>query len=536
MGDKKRQAHRSTARRGKRFPREKGTITKDWGGRLPIAIVYPNSYYLGMSNLGIHAIYGLLNDYRDIVAERVFWERENREAGRRLLSLESRRPLADFAVIAFSITYELDYFNIAPILRASGIPIYAADRDERHPLVIAGGPCITANPMPVAPFFDCLGIGEAEPIIPTLVPVLREGCGGRRSELLAVLASLPGVLVPQYSGKPVARQWARDLDQYPVASVIITPDTELGDLFLIEVERGCNWGCRFCLVSTAFSPMRLRSADKLIEQARRGLEHRKRIGLIGPAVTDHPHIEEILARLRQMGAGLSLSSLRIKPLPGRVLVELAQGGARTITLAPEAGSPRLRRMIKKDLSDDDILKVISQAAEAGIKQLKLYFIIGLPTEGDEDIEAIITLTRNAKEIIDRNKSGTRLTLNIAPFVPKAGTPFQWLPMAPRETINRHLSRLKKALPAQGIQLKWESPAWSRVQGVLSRGDSKLAEVLASVEDWSLAGWRRAVEKCQVDTDFYLNQQWDTGQKLPWEIIDSGTKCAHLEQELRKALA
>ncbi|GAI97073.1 unnamed protein product, partial [marine sediment metagenome] len=213
-----------------------------------------------MSNLGLHAIYKLLNSYSEVVCERAFWERENRAEPLPPLSLESQRPLSDFAVLAFSINYELDYFNVVQILRASGIPLYAADRDERHPLIIAGGPCIIANPLPLSPFFDCLCIGEAEAILPAMLPVLTEGIGGKRNKLLKELASLPGIYVPlTHSGTPVIRQWASNLDDFPVASTTLTSDTELGDLYLIEVERGCNRGCRFCLTNNAFRPMRYRS-------------------------------------------------------------------------------------------------------------------------------------------------------------------------------------------------------------------------------------------------------------------------------------
>jgi hypothetical protein len=226
-----------------------------------------------MSNLGLHALYSLLNGHDDVVAERVFWQ------GERPLSLESGRPLADFAVLAFSISYELDYFHVAAMLRASGLPLWSTDRDQGHPLLIAGGPAITANPMPLAPFFDCLCIGEAEPILPGLLAVLSGAIGGKRSELRRRLTSLPGVYVPLAPPQaPVARRWAEDLDDFPVTSVMLTPDTELGDLYLIEVERGCTWNCRFCLVSTAFKPMRFRSVEKLMEQAERGLKYRKRLG------------------------------------------------------------------------------------------------------------------------------------------------------------------------------------------------------------------------------------------------------------------
>jgi radical SAM superfamily enzyme YgiQ (UPF0313 family) len=517
----------------RRLSREQGTVIKDWGGRLPIALVYPNSYYLGMSNLGIHALYKLLNSYDKVVAERAFWETEDGQSPP--LSLESQRPLSDFAVIAFSISYELDYFNIARILKASGIPLYAADRDQRHPLLIAGGPCIMANPMPLSPFFDCLCIGEAEPIVPAILPVINEGIGGSRRDLLKSLASLPGVYVPQhYEGKPVVRQWAKNLDEFPVASVILTPDTELGDLYLIEVERGCNWGCRFCLVNKAFHPMRYRSLDSLIAQAEEGLKHRNRLGLVGAAVSDHPQLEELMLKLSDMGAELSISSLRMAPLSGVVLRELARGGARTITLAPEAGSQRLRHMIKKGISQDDILKAIEMVAEQGIKQVKLYFMIGLPSETDQDIEKIIDLSLDCKRLLDSRQPGGRLTLNISPFVPKAGTPFQWLPMTRPVILNRRLSRLKHGLMLRGIKVKGESPAWSQVQGVLSRGDARLAGVLADIEEVSLSGWRRAAAKYDIDVDFYAHQRWDIKQKLPWDIIDTGTKAGQLELELERA--
>jgi len=517
----------------RRLSREQGTIIKDWGGKIPIALIYPNSYYLGMSNLGLHAIYSLLNSYDEVVCERAFWEKD----AKKILSLESQRPLSDFAVLAFTISYELDYFNVVSVLKASGIPLYAADRDERHPLIIAGGPCIIANPMPLSPFFDCLCIGEAEPILPAMLPILVEGTTGQRSDLLKALATLPGIYVPQYySGTPVVRQWAKNLDDFPVTSVILTPDTELGNLYLIEVERGCNWGCRFCLVNKAFRPMRYRSIDKLIAQAELGLKYRKRLGLVGPAVSDHPQIEELLAELCQMGAELSISSLRVSPLSRIVLGEMAKGGARTIALAPEAGSQRLRQMIRKGISEEDVLESVGKVAEQGIKQLKLYFMIGLPTEKDEDIEEILNLTLKCKDILDKKKTGCRIVLNVAPFVPKAGTPFQWLPMAEPAILNHRLSMLKKGLVPKGVTVKHESVAWSQVQAVLARGDAELAEILATIEQVSLSGWRKAVEKSHLDIDFYAHQRWDVSEKLPWSIIDSGTEPEKLRLALTKAIS
>jgi len=281
--------------------------------------------------------------------------------------------------------------------------------------------------------------------------------------------------------------------------------------------------------------MRFRSIDGLIAQAEQGLQYRKRIGLVGPAVTDYPRFDELLGSLQQTGARLSVSSLRIKPLSSMVLREVARGGAQTIALAPEAGSERLRRLIKKGISEDDILEAVNRVTEQDIKQLKLYFMIGLPSETDDDMEEIIRLTLSCKRILDSRQTGSRITLSIAPFVPKAGTPFQWLPMEELPSVKSRLSLLKNNLQPKGIKIKSESPAWSQVQGVLARGDAGLAEVLANIEEVSLSGWRYALRKYQPDTDYYLHQMWDTTKKLPWSIIDSGAENSHLELELNRAL-
>ena len=506
----------------RRLSRERGAVIKDWGGRLPIALIYPNSYYIGMSSLGVQSVYSLLNGCRGVVCERVFWEKENESRKSSPLSLESQRPLTDFAVIAFSINYEIDYLNVARILKSGGIPVLASERDGSHPLVIAGGACITANPMPLAPFFDGLCVGEAEVILPGMLSRLVEAIKAEREQLLEELASISGVYVPGYhAGAPVARQWPRELDDFPVASSILTPDTELGDLYLIEVGRGCDWGCQFCLVSRVFSPVRFHSVASIIAQAEVGLTLRKRVGLVGPAVSDHPQIEELLIRLKEMGAGLSVSSLRIKPLSRTVLKTLAEAGAQSISLAPEAGSQRLRKLVRKGISEDDILEAVSSVSGLGIKNLKLYFMIGLPSEMDEDITAIADLAAKCNVVLDQSRSGTRLSLNIAPFVPKAGTPWERQPMASLDTLNRRLVQLKKSLPQTGIKIKVESPAWSEVQAVLSRGDSKVAQVLLDIEEVSLPAWRRSVLKHNLNVDFYAHREWDETQELPWAVIDAG---------------
>jgi len=368
-----------------------------------------------------------------------------------------------------------------------------------------------------------------------MLPVLEESIGGKRDELLKTLAALPGVYVPQINGStPTTRQWVRNINDFPAHSAVLTPDTELGSLYLIEAERGCNHGCRFCLVSTAFSPARFRSVDSLLKQAEEGLKIRKRIGLVGPAVSDHPQFEKLLAGLQRMGAEIAVSSLRVKPLPDKALREITKGKARTIALAPEAGSQRLRQLIKKGISEEDILEAMYRVAGHGIKQLKLYFMIGLPTETDDDIEELVDLTLRCKAILDKKQAGCRITLSIAPFVPKAGTPFQWLAMEKLSVLNRRVSMLKKRLSPEGVKIKAESPAWSRVQGVLARGDARLAEALAEIDELSLSGWQKAMDKCGLDADFYLDRRLDTSDELPWSVIDLGIKPGNLELELNKA--
>jgi radical SAM superfamily enzyme YgiQ (UPF0313 family) len=533
MKDKGKKSRDVIGRPGARILKEEGTIIKDWGGRLPVALIYPNIYYLGMSNLGIHALYKLLNGNLKVLAERVFLDTAEKNTP---VALKSGRPLTDFAVLAFSISYELDYFNVLTLLKNSGIPPFAADRDESHPLIIAGGPCMTANPLPLAPFFDCLGIGEAEAIVPAMLPVLIEGIGGTRYELLKSLASLPGVYVPMLPPvNTIVRQKAQSLDDFPVTSAILTQDTELGDLFLIEAERGCQRGCRFCMVNTAYSPMRFLSLEKVQKLAWEGLHRRRRIGLVGPAVTDHPQINEVLEALLKMNSEIAISSIRLDTLTDEILTALEKGKVQTITIAPEAGSDRLRDVINKGISEDDIFRAVDLMAVRRFTQLKLYFMIGLPTETDGDVEDIARLTLDIKDRLESKRSNMRIVLNVAPFVPKAGTPFQWLPMARQETINSRLTILRSSLPLKGVKVNEESPAWSQVQGALSRGDERLAGVMADMTEITLAGWRQAVESQVLDIGHFTTQRWDTATKLPWGFIDSGKSAERLCGELERGV-
>jgi radical SAM superfamily enzyme YgiQ (UPF0313 family) len=515
-----------------RLEKERGTVRKDWGGRTSFALAYPNSYYLGMSSLGFQTMYAYLNSHEDLVCERVF--REPRRTGaEQPISLESQRPLTDFDILAFSVSYELDYLNVVRVLEAGRIPLLAGDRDESHPLVIAGGPCVTANPEPLSPFVDCFAVGEGEAILPAMLETLTEGIQGSRDELLEGLAALPGIYVPRASrGCPVRRQWVSNVDSVATHSAILTPDTELSDMFIVEIARGCGWGCRFCLAGFWFRPFRYRSLDTLLPQVEKGLVHARRIGLLAAAVSDHPEIDNLVSGLRRMGAEVSVSSLRIRPLSAAVLRGIVESGTQTVSLAPEAGSERLRQLINKCVTEDDVIKAIDTVAESGLRHIKLYFMIGLPTETDADIEEIIRLTLHAKSRVER--TGCRIALTVAPFVPKAGTPFQWLAMTTADVLERRMTRIRNGLAGSGIDVRTDSVGWSLVQGALSRGDARLGAALAGMSGNSLAAWRRALEEHSLSVGDYVHRELPLDEPLPWSAVESGVATKYLREELDQA--
>ncbi|MDD5093026.1 MAG: radical SAM protein [Dehalococcoidia bacterium] len=511
-----------------RLAREQGTLLKDWGGKTSIALIYPNSYFLGMSNLGFQTLYELLNRNDCIVCERVFWE------GDETVSLESQRPLGDFDVLAFSFSYELDYLNAARVLKSSSIPLFASERGEQHPLIIAGGAAVTANPGPLSSMIDCFAIGEGEEILPRMTQIILDGVDSPRKELLIELARVPGIYVPSIPNPPIVRQSVANLSETATTSIVLTPDTELGDLYLMEIARGCSWGCRFCLAGFHFRPVRYRPVEKILEQAIQGSKYRKRMGLVSAAISDHPQIDELVVGLRKRGIEFSVSSIRIKPLSDVLLHGLADSGTKTVTLAPEAGSERLRQVIKKGITEDDILKAADRIAGIGLRQLKLYFMVGLPTETDDDISDIIKLALAARDIAGKHRSGTQLTLNITPFVPKPGTPFQWLPMATADVLKHRLSMLKKGLNHKGLEVKADSIEWSLIQGMLSRGDWRMGEVISNLPRGSLSEWQKAMEKAGIDPG-RIHREIPQDEPLSWSIIDSGIKPAHLRAEMEKAL-
>ena len=437
---------------------EIGTVYKI-GTRFNAVLIYPNSYYLGMSNLGFHTIYHELNKRDDTTCERSFLGETT--------SLEHNRPLTDFDILAFSISFELDYPNVIQIFNRIKIPARRTDRTLRHPLVIAGGIFTSFNLMPISEIVDLFIVGEGEESIHEFMDIYSSffplDTLAKKNNLLNKLSQIEGIFVPGISKVARVRR-LKDLDKFDTITRIITPHTEFKNMFLIEVSRGCSRACKFCVTGFACGKVRLRGSEKIIKLAKEGLKHTSRIGLVGAAVSDHPEIDMICKGLRDMGASISVSSLRADSATPYLIKSLAESGQKTVTIAPEAGTERLRGFIGKSIKDSQIMNVVEMAHEYGIKKVKLYFMIGLPSENEEDINGIIKLCKLATQILPVRAS-------ITPFIPKPKTPFQNEKMEDKDVLKKRMRYICRELRrCRRISVTHESIREALLEARFAMGD------------------------------------------------------------------
>lgn len=547
--------------------REDGYEKKLWGNSLNICLAYPNRYRTGMDSLGFQTVYSLLNQHPSVLCERVFLPDPGDEGffspgPLSLFSLESQKPLREFDIIAFSISFENDYPNILKMLDMARIKLLSHERDESDPIIIGGGICVTMNPEPLADFFDLFLIGEAEEILPEFLSNLlrtRKAKETRQDNLLRLQKDVPGAYVPALYNvtyrangpiekmvpvdpslpRKIRKQWARDIQAFSTETVISSPDTDFGTMFLTEVSRGCSRGCRFCAAGYLYRPSRFRKLENLEKSIRRGLETGEKIGLLGTAVSDHPELIDIcryiLARQGKIGTG----SFRLDQLTPTLLELLKKGGIETLALAPEAGSQRLRDLIRKGIQDGDITRGTTNLLENGFLHVRLYFMIGLPTETAADIEAIIELIKRLSQLSlpttgPREKRFRRITVSINQFIPKAGTPFQWYPLENIQTIKKKIQTITDAFRGQGnIKILADPPKRNYLQSLLATGDRRVGKVLLALH-LQRGAWSKALKEAPFQPDFFVYRHRDTTETLPWDFIDTGVPKALLIREFQAA--
>jgi len=547
--------------------KERGTVYKPWGGRITLCLVYPNRYYVGMSNLGFQTLYRLFNAEDDVVCERAFLPdpedlQEYQNSQTLPFSLESQKPLSEFDLIAFSISFENDFLNVLTLLGLARLPLESCSREDRGPIVLAGGAAVFLNPEPLADFFDFFVLGEAEESAGEVLEVYRNvvARGGEREkeELLRELGKVRGVYVPRFyrvsyseDGKidrmapeqgfspRVERRWVKELDRFPAQSTVFTPDTEFKEMALVEVNRGCPRGCRFCAACFIYFPFRNRSLSFLEALSEEGLKEEARIGLTGTAVSDYPQLLTLCQSVLSRQGGISLASLRLDAITPSLAQCLREGGDRTVAIAPEAGSERLRRLSKKGYKEEEILKAVETLVKNGLSQIKCYFLIGLPSETDDDIKAIIQLAKRIRHQVLSHLGGQKerwkIILSVNPFIPKPATPFQWAPMERVEELKRKLKLIQRGIRREkGIQMIYDLPKWAYLQALISRGDRRVGKILLMAHRFQ-GDWSRALRETPINSDFYVYRQRDLDEVFPWDFIDHGIPKEHLRKEYLKAL-
>ena len=508
--------------------------------RLSVCVVYPNAYSVGMDNLGFQGVYRLLASTPGVHCERAFFER-----GLEGVSLESRLPLRQFDVLAFSVSYENDLVNVLRTLKSAGITPYAADRPGASPFLLAGGVGVFTNPEPASPFMDAIFLGEADEALAEILDAYLAGRGGGRQSVEEALSAVAGVYVPSlhspFVGRrtppveaPPERRHVKELSRLFCTSVILSTRSHLGGMFLAEVARGCTRRCRFCAVSSAYSPLRFVPAASLLERLDAAGPAARVVGFLGACVTDHPGLTGLAGTLAARKQRVSVSSLRADAGRSELVSVIARSGTRTLTVAPEAGSPRLRKLVGKELDVELLLETASHASESGFTTLKVYFMLGLPGERTEDVDAIASLTHDVSRRFELRGKSRSVTLSVSPFVPKASTPFQWFGAEAEESMRFKLQRLSREVrKLKAVRFTPPSVRSWLLEAAVSRGSWRTGHALHNlVFDESTPG--KAWEKAGLSFDDEARGPADPNAPLPWEHVYPAAARAHLRAGYKKA--